>query len=601
MLSLTTEQQLRQTAERLARLQRVTAALSAAVTREQVADVVMEHALPALNAAVGVIMLLTDDGKELVILRTVGYPQHLTEKWARFSADVPMAIPDAVRHQYIVILENWDERARRYPEFSHTRIPGSDGALVAIPLLIQDRAIGAIGLSFAEPRTFADDERTFMLALAGQCAQALERARLYDAERCARKQAQEEAAARKSLQDELLQAQKLESIGRLAGGIAHDFNNLLTAMMGCTDLAEQEIDDRDAVLMYLKLIRQATDRAEQLTRQMLAFARRQMIEPRSVNLNDLLYNLAPMLNRLIPENIQLATVLETHLHAVKVDASQFEQIVVNLVVNARDALPDGGRITLETHNAELDEDYARLHDDLHAGDYVMLAISDNGVGMDEATRLHIFEPFFTTKGVGRGTGLGLATVYGIVKQAGGHIWLYSEPDRGTTFKIFLPRTGEASQALPEVHKPPVSARGTETLLLVEDEPAVRTLSVSALRSCGYTVLEADEGEHALQVARKYGEKIDLLVTDVVMPRMNGKQLAQRLQAVRPELKVLYCSGYTENTVVHHGVLEEGIAFLSKPFTPSALAHKVREVLDETATDRQLRLHANLEVGDHFPA
>ncbi|HLK55424.1 MAG TPA: PAS domain S-box protein [Chthonomonadaceae bacterium] len=390
----------------------------------------------------------------------------------------------------------------------------------------------------------------------------------------------EDITERRRLEEQLLQAQKLESVGRLAGGVAHDFNNLLTVILGNAELMEMEEEALDAsVQESLRNITQAGEKAANLSRQLLAFARRQIIEPKIVNLNDLIVSLDNMLRRLIGENIELVMLPEEGLHSVKVDPGQFEQILVNLVVNARDAMPDGGKITIETQNATFDAEYARRHEDVTAGEYVMLAVSDTGTGMEEGIRLHIFEPFFTTKEKGRGTGLGLATVYGIVKQARGHIWLYSEVGKGTTFKIYLPSTTDEralASASPLIKD---QSSGSETILLVEDESAVRALAARALRGRGYTVLEAINGEEALRVVRGREQEITLLVTDVIMPQMNGKDLAERLQALHPRLKVLYASGYTENTIVHHGVLEPGASFLSKPFTPTQLALRVREILD----------------------
>jgi two-component system cell cycle sensor histidine kinase/response regulator CckA len=389
----------------------------------------------------------------------------------------------------------------------------------------------------------------------------------------------EDITARKRLEDQLLQAQKLESIGRLAGGVAHDFNNLLTAILGYGELIEEGYSLAPEAQEYLHNITQAAHKAARLTGQLLAFARRQIIEPKVVNLNDLILNLNKMLRRLIGEHIELVILPEEGLHPVKVDPGQFEQILVNLVVNARDAMPDGGKIIIETHNATLDEDYSLHHEGVMPGDYAVLAISDTGSGMEEAIRLHIFEPFFTTKEKGRGTGLGLSTVYGIVKQAGGHIWLYSEPGAGTTFKIYLPHTSAPVETLTSQALASDQLEGSETILLVEDEPSVRALASQALRGRGYTVLAASNGEEALRLVKGRETEIALLVTDVVMPQMNGKELADRLQAIHPALQVLFASGYTENTIVHHGVLEPGVAFLSKPFTPTALARKIREGLD----------------------
>lgn len=384
---------------------------------------------------------------------------------------------------------------------------------------------------------------------------------------------------RKRLENQLLQAQKLESVGRLAGGVAHDFNNLLTAILGYTELAQDECSPDSTVQEHLGTVKRAADRAAELTRQLLAFAKQQVIAPKVVHLNDLILGLDKMLRRLIGENIELVMLPEVGLYTVKVDPGQFEQILVNLVVNARDAMPEGGKITIATHNVTLDEEYAQEHGEVRPGEYAMLVVSDTGSGMDEAVRLHIFEPFFSTKEKGRGTGLGLATVYGIVRQSGGHIWLYSEPGLGTTFRIYLPHTNESPEALTALQPTPARLSGSETVLLVEDEPAVRSLAAQTLRGYGYQVLEAMHGEEALRVVQGQEHQVDLLITDVIMPQMNGKELADRLQARRPALKILYASGYTENTIVHHGVLEPGIAFLPKPFTPTALARKVREVLD----------------------
>ncbi len=385
---------------------------------------------------------------------------------------------------------------------------------------------------------------------------------------------------RKSLEEQLFQARKLESIGRLAGGVAHDFNNLLTAILGYSELLEMELPADGEMMGYVGNIQKAAERAGGLTGQLLAFARRQVIEPRVVNLNSLILNLETMLQRLIGEHIRLVMQPAADLNSVCVDPNQFEQILINLIVNARDAMPvDGGRITVETGNVTLDTEYARQHEGVTPGEYVMLAVSDTGCGMEEGIRLHIFEPFFTTKEKGRGTGLGLATVYGIVKQTGGHIWLYSEVGVGTTFKIYLPRViGPAEEITASVASDALP-RGSETVLVVEDEVAVRSLTTVALRGLGYRVLEAAKGVEALRIHQAHAADIALLVTDVVMPEMSGKDLAERLQATHPTLKVLFVSGYTENTIVHHGVLESGINFLPKPFTLSALSRKVREVLD----------------------
>lgn len=377
-------------------------------------------------------------------------------------------------------------------------------------------------------------------------------------------------------------AQKLESLGRLAGGIAHDFNNVLTAIFGYMELASEELPPNHPVQVRLRDTERAAESAAKLTQQLLAFARRQIIQPRLIRLDELVQNIQPMLQRLIGENIELRVKVE-QVHLVKVDPGQMEQILVNLAVNARDAMPEGGVLTIGVEDVFIDETYAQRHEEVLPGNYVMLTVSDTGVGMDQSIHQHIFEPFFTTKPQGRGTGLGLATCYGIVKQAGGHIWLYSEPGHGTTFKIFLPHAEGAPEELqPHESTLPPEPKGTETILLAEDEPSVREVAASALRAQGYTVLEAGSGEEAIRLAERHPDPIHLLITDAIMPSMSGRDLAEHLQQTRKVEKVLYISGYTENAIVHQGVLEQGIFFLAKPFTPSSLLRKVREVLDSPA-------------------
>ncbi len=384
---------------------------------------------------------------------------------------------------------------------------------------------------------------------------------------------------RKRLEAQLRQSQKMEAVGRLAGGVAHDFNNLLTVITGYSDLLLEELSDDNRLRRAADEIHKAADRAASLTCQLLAFSRRQVLEPKVLHLNQVVSNIDKMLRRLIGEDIDLLTVLEPQLGRVKGDRGQIEQVIMNLALNARDAMPHGGKLTIETANVELDEAYTCSHIAVQPGPYVMLAVSDTGCGMDEETQAHLFEPFFTTKEPGQGTGLGLATVYGIVKQSGGNIWVYSEPERGTTFKIYLPRVEEAVEdaATGEPARHPPS--GSETVLLVEDEQSVRQLVGEALRRNGYTVLEASNGAEAIRVCEGHQGPIQLLVTDVVMPEMGGRALAQRLASLRPEMKVLYMSGYTNNAIVHHGVLDPGTAFLQKPFRPADVARKVREVLE----------------------
>ena len=383
---------------------------------------------------------------------------------------------------------------------------------------------------------------------------------------------------RRRLEEELRQSQKMEAIGQLAGGVAHDFNNILTAIHGYADLLGDELPPGDARLEDVEEIRKAARRAAQLTRQLLAFSRKQVLEPRVLDLNALIENLGKMLSPLLGENIELTSALAPGLHAVRADPNQLEQVILNLAINARDAMPKGGKLTIETSNVELDEHYATRHVGVVAGRYVMLAVSDTGTGMDEQTKARIFEPFFTTKEPGKGTGLGLSTVYGIVKQSGGNIWLYSEPGRGTTFKIHLPAVDASVEAAPATATAGGLA-GVETILMAEDDEQLRRLAYRALAGHGYTVLEAGSSSAALEVARRHSGPIHLLLTDVIIPGMDGRSLAQAVQAERPGLRVLFMSGYADKAIVHHGVLDAGVAYLAKPFTTEAIARKVREVLD----------------------
>jgi nitrogen-specific signal transduction histidine kinase/CheY-like chemotaxis protein len=386
-----------------------------------------------------------------------------------------------------------------------------------------------------------------------------------------------EVTERKRLEQQLRQAQKMEAVGRLAGGVAHDFNNLLTIISGYSELLLEHPGEVEPLRGYVNEIRNASGRAASLTRQLLAFSRQQVLAPRVLDLNAVVANVEKMLKRLIGEDIDLVTVLGESLWPVKADPGQLEQVLLNLAVNARDAMPKGGMLTIETANVEMDKSYAQRHFPLSPGPYVLLAFSDTGIGMDAETQARLFEPFFTTKEMGKGTGLGLATVYGIVKQSGGYIWVYSKVGKGTTFKIYLPRSDEVAESEPRRNGVKAQS-GTETLLLVEDEEAVRALVRSALKEKGYRVLEASGGEEALKLSEQYGGPIDLLVTDVVMPQMSGPELADRLANSHPQIKVLYISGYTDYAGLHHGALDLGAAFLQKPFSPEALARKVREVL-----------------------
>ena len=387
-------------------------------------------------------------------------------------------------------------------------------------------------------------------------------------------------AEKERLQAQLQQAMKMEAVGRLAGGVAHDFNNLLTVITGYSELLLQKIGKESPMHREVEEIQRAGERAASLTQQLLAFSRKQIIEPKVLQLDSLVAEMHKMLTRLIGEDISLQAITGRSLGSVKVDPGQIQQILMNLVVNARDAMPDGGKITIETGNVDLGEGYCALHPYVTPGRFVMLAVSDTGKGMSEEVKAQIFEPFFTTKERGSGTGLGLATTYGAVKQAGGSIEVYSEVGIGTTLRIYLPRIEEEAVKPEKVDRRSNLPGGTETVLLVEDEETLRTLCERILGELGYTVLPAGNGAEAIALARKYGDRIDLLLTDVVMPGMNGSELATQLVLHHPEMKVLFMSGYTDDAITRHGVLDEGVSFIGKPFTPAALARKVREVLDK---------------------
>ena len=387
----------------------------------------------------------------------------------------------------------------------------------------------------------------------------------------------EDITERRALEDQFRQAQKMEAVGRLAGGVAHDFNNLLMVVSGYTEVLMEALDENHPLLVKVQAIQQAADRATTLTRQLLAFSRKQLLELKVVDVNSIVADMERLLRPLIGENIDLTTRLTPNVGHTRADAGQLEQVIMNLVVNAKDAMPDGGRILIQT--SEADPDTARReHSLIEPGAYILLSVSDTGAGMDRETQSRIFEPFFTTKEKGKGTGLGLSTVYGIVKQGGGYIFAQSEPGCGTTFRIYLPRVADPADS-PRVDKhSQAAAGGSETVLLVEDEESVRELVRETLKTRGYTVIEASDGIAGMRVSEEYQGNIEILITDVVMPGMSGRELAKRVAAARPNIRVLYLSGYTEDAIIHEGALEPGTGFLQKPFTLQVLARKVREVL-----------------------
>ncbi len=386
-------------------------------------------------------------------------------------------------------------------------------------------------------------------------------------------------AERASLESQLIQAQKMESVGRLAGGVAHDFNNMLSVILGYADLLRSRLSPDDPQLKDILAIEKAAGHSRDITRQLLAFSRKQIIDPKPVDLNELLGVTEKTLSRLIGEDIDLRFYPQEDLWKIKFDPSQMNQILVNLAVNARDAMPDGGKLTIETANTHLDETYCRGHLGFVPGAYVLLEVSDNGIGMDREVLSHVFEPFFTTKETGKGTGLGLATIYGIVKQNGGFINVYSEPGQGTTFKIYIPRILEEESPVEVKQEDATVVPAAGRVLLVEDDEMVREVTKDILEAIGYTVLSVETPLDAITLCEKNGESIDLLLTDVVMPGLSGKELSDRIKVIRPDIKILFMSGYTSNVIVHHGILEAGVHFIQKPFAMRDLARKIRTVLD----------------------
>jgi len=387
-----------------------------------------------------------------------------------------------------------------------------------------------------------------------------------------------DVSERQRLQEQLQQAVKMEAVGRLAGGVAHDFNNLLNVIIGYSELMLERRNSAELLERGAREIRKAADRAANLTRQLLAFSRQQVLAPRILDLNDVIAEIKDLLRRMLGEDVELVVTPADGLDRVRADPGQIGQVIMNLAANSRDAMPQGGRFIVETANVMVDEAFSVQHANMPPGPYVVLSITDTGSGMTPEIRAHIFEPFFTTKETGKGTGLGLATVYGIVKQSGGYIWVYSEPGEGTTFKVYLPRVDALPERMQTATAPAVNCRGSETLLVVEDEEGVRVLVRDYLQMSGYTVLEAGRGEEALRIACEHAGQISLMITDVIMPGMNGRELAERMVLLRPEMKVLYMSGYAETAVYRKGILEPGAPFLRKPFGPPDLGRKVRDVL-----------------------
>lgn len=522
---------------------------------EKCAEALVQH----LDAAFARIWTFNKEENVLELQASAGISAQIDDTSARKPGDVEQI--DLVPGEYQPHITN---DLQNDPRISDKEWAEREGmvAFADYPLIVEDRLVGMMAI-FARQK-LAEDTLDAMYSIADIISQGIERKRA-------------EGALRES-EEQLRQSQKLEAIGQLAGGIAHDFNNLLTAINGYSDLTMRHLRAEDPLRRNIEEIKKAGDRAASLTRQLLAFSRKQVLQPKVLDLNTVVSDLEKMLRRLIGEDVDLRTVLKPQLGNVKADPGKIEQVIMNLALNARDAMPHGGKLIIETDNIYLDKKYADLHLTATPGYYVMLAVNDTGTGMDEQTQRRIFEPFFTTKEVGKGTGLGLSTVYGIIKQSGGNIWVYSEVGMGTSFKVYLPRIDEGAEDYKRAAQTAAVIQGTETILLAEDEDMVRRLACEVLEMYGYRVLEAPSGGSALLICERE-QQIDLLVTDVVMPEMSGRELADRLALLRPEMKVLFMSGYTDSAITHQGILQEGENFIQKPFAPDDFVQKVREVLD----------------------
>jgi signal transduction histidine kinase/ActR/RegA family two-component response regulator len=523
------------------------------------AEAIVEH----LDAACARIWTLNRDQEILDLQASAGMYTHLDGPHSRVAIGAFKIGRIAETRQPHITND-----AQSDPEVSDKEWAEREGIIsfAGYPLIVEDRLVGVMAMFARQP--LADDTLDALASVADIISQGIERKRAEEALHAS--------------EEQLRQSQKLEAVGQLAGGIAHDFNNLLTVISGYSDLTLMRLDKEEPIRSNIEEIKKAGDRAASLTRQLLAFSRKQVLQPKLLKLNAIVSDVDKMLRRLIGEDIDLLTVLEPALGQINADPGQIEQVILNLAVNARDAMPLGGKLTIETSNVSVDNEHAGNHTAIRPGNYVMLALSDTGTGMDADTQRRMFEPFFTTKVQGKGTGLGLSTVYGIVKQSEGNIGVYSELGKGTTFKVYLPRVDDVAQIETVPDAVADLPNGRETVLLTEDEDPVRRLTKTILELNGYQVLEATCGDEALSIYKSHRGQIDLILTDVVMPRMSGRELAQTLQTIRPDIKILYLSGYTDDAIVRHGLLDQEMSFLQKPFTPDALLRKVREVLDRTS-------------------
>jgi len=546
------------------------------LTDKDLYDYVLEKTVDLTESNIGFFHQVADDQKTIILTTwnsealkncTANYDTH-------YSMDLAGNWVDCVRLKRQVIYNDFPNSPNRkgLPE-GHTPLK----RFMSIPVMDGEKVRFIFGVG-NKPVDYDEHDVAQLQLVANEMHKIIMRRRAEEELKKSNEQLRKEITERKKLEEQLSQAMKMEAIGRLAGGIAHDFNNILAVILSYSGFIIEELKEDDPMREDAQEIKDAGNRAAALTKQLLAFSRKETIRPEILNLNNVVENLDKMLRRIIGEDIEFKTTLAEDLSNVKADAGQMEQVLANLAVNARDAMPDGGKLTIETQNVDLDEEYVSSHPTAEPGSYVMLAVSDTGCGMEAETLSNIFEPFFTTKEIGKGTGLGLSTVYGIAKQNKGHIFTYSEPGQGTTFKIYLPRIEDAVKATKRDVVPMESLRGSETILLVEDDEPVRKIARRILERQGYKIIDASNGAEALFECERHKGRIHLLLTDVIMPKMSGKEIADKLNKSYPDIKVLYMSGYTDNAIAHHGILDEGVVFIQKPFTKNGLLQKVREAL-----------------------